>query len=276
MGNTITKKEHLIVPEVFESLIRDKFSGTPVMMQFAIVSDALKNTPGETIKFPKYALLGDLEKMTDEEKELALKNLTQTTQSVTIEHYGKAVEISDMALETGIGDPIDETGRQFAEIFARKIDEKLVDVAKTTALSVTAKKNEITAANVLDALSKYGDKAGVEDIQALVVHSKFRANFYKMPEFVSITNSNVQNHNGIQRGQYIGDIFGIPVIISDRVGDYSLLLKKNSLSVIYKRDFNIEFDRNIRKKSTVIAADIMFAVALLSEIGVVAIKHTQS
>lgn len=71
--------------------------------------------------------------------------------------------------------------------------------------------------------------------------------------------------------QAIGKIAGIPVVISDRVSVVSgtpdtyvaLLLRREPVAVAYKRELKIEQDRDILKRTTVIAATMHYAVKLL-------------
>lgn len=280
--NEMTKRSNLIVPDLFAGLVRDKFTGRMVIANLASVSEELKGVAGDSITFPKWSLLGNIEDMTEGEA-LTTEKMQQTSTKEEIKMQGKAISVSDLALMSAIGDPLTEASLQFAELFARAVDTSLIEKAKTSPLFVTAKKAELTEEDILKALQKYGDDADSEDFAGIVVHSKFRNAFYNMPSFVDATKTTSVAGNGIQRAGLLGYCYGIPVYVSDKgtfniaTGEATtLIIKKNSLAVIMKRDFETEAERDILKKATTVASSIVYATALTNDAGVVVIKHNQA
>lgn len=275
----ITKKEDLIVPQVFAGLIRDGFTGKMVVANLANFSDELVGTAGDSVTFPKWALLGNVEDLVEGEA-LSIEKMKQTSHREVVKMQGKAIQLTDIGLMSSIGDPLTEASSQFAELFARAVDSSLIEKAKTAPLFIDVKKIELLEADILKALEKFGDSANAEDFAGIVVHSKYRNSFYNMPMFTSVDKTMSMDGNGIQRKGLLGMFMGIPVYVSDKdtfniaTGEATtLLIKKNSLAVIMKRDFETEVDRDILKKATTVASSIVYATALTNEAGIVVIKH---
>ena len=115
----------------------------------------------------------------------------------------------------------------------------------------------------------------------IVIHSKQHVDLLNDSNFVSVDKFG-QNAT-ILRGQ-VGAIATVPVFVSDRAttitdidsgttdnqaGYKALLIKKNSLSVLYKRQPLVETDRDILKRNTVVTVNAHYAVKRIDDRGVV-------
>ncbi|MGW6156273.1 hypothetical protein ACWFRM_24535 [Streptomyces sp. NPDC055144] len=67
----------------------------------------------------------------------------------------------------------------------------------------------------------------------------------------------------------IGAVAGLPVIVTNRItaGKF-LLLKNNSMGLLYKRRPIVETDRDILKRTTVVTTNLHYAVKRLDDKGV--------
>ncbi|MDF2544267.1 MAG: hypothetical protein K0S47_3985, partial [Herbinix sp.] len=208
----------LIKPEVYSPLVREKFVGQIKVGKMAVDLGYLKNTTvGETVTFPKWKLLSDA---TDVVKgtPIATESLDQDSSQATIKMVApKGTQIYDMDNLTMLGNAVNEAATQHGKIIARKLDADLITEALTTPLkSATASATAITGAEMLTALTKYGDERDTEDFAGIVINSLLLPSFIGMNEFVSTEKAYVTDGNGIVRGGLVGYFLGIPVVMTDK------------------------------------------------------------
>ena len=125
MATGVTKKADMIVPEVFGDIVTAKFKGKLVIANFALTDTTLVGNPGDTVHFPKWNPIGDAEDL-EEDVAMVPEKLTSSDAEATVKEVGKAVTITDQALLSSIGDPLDEAGAQVGKVVARKIDADLI------------------------------------------------------------------------------------------------------------------------------------------------------
>ncbi len=273
----------LIKPNVYAELVREKFEGRVKVLQLA--SD-LGNIPefashGETIVFPKWALISDASEMS-KGTALVPEELQQTQSSATVKQVGKAIRVFDSENLTAIGNQLDEGARQTSIVMARKIDTDLIAEMMTSDLkSATANAKAITSIELDNALQLYGDERDVDDFAGIIVNSLLIPSFMGMKEFVDAMNTTVTTGNGLVRNGLLGFFRGIPVYVSDK-GTYNgvsnecitFIIKKNALGYKMKKNIDIELEREAKLKATDIVADMMYAVKLVADDGVVIVKKT--
>ena len=273
-----TNASALIVPEVWGDLAQAKFKGAVRVLNSGAVltDDTLVGQPGDTINFPKWDTLGELDDLT-EGVAMDTTVMGQRSSSATIKEAGKAVEITDKALLTGLGDPRDEAQRQFGILAARKVDAALIAQAMadetaqggglpyqfTTAAGVT---KFTWAGAAVPALAMFGDEWEPSEFAGLFINSAQQAEAMADPQFIDA--SKLGTATAVRTGQ-IGIVAGVPVILTNRIaaGKF-LLLKNNSLGALYKRRPIVETDRDILKRTTVITTNVHYAVKRLDDKGV--------
>jgi hypothetical protein len=273
----------LIKPAVYAPLVREKFEGQIKVAKMALDLGYLQNTTvGETVTFPKWKLLSDA---TDVVKGVAIgtEALDQESSTATIKMVApKGTQIYDMDNLTALGNAVNESANQHGKIIARKLDADLITEALTTPLkSATVGANVITAAEVLSALTLYGDERDTEDFAGIVINSLLLPSFIGMAEFTSTEKTYNANGNGIVSGGVVGYFLGIPVVMTDK-GTFdttlneciTFIIKKNALGYMTKRDINTEEDREASFKRTTIYSDMIYAVKLLADDGVVVVRKT--
>ncbi|MES9554783.1 MULTISPECIES: N4-gp56 family major capsid protein [unclassified Streptomyces] len=272
-----TKASNLIVPPVWADMAQAKFTGAVRVggSPAVLTDDTLVGQPGDTINFPKWGALGELDDLT-EAVAMGTTVMGQTSSKATIKEAGKAVEISDNAMLNALGDPRTEAQRQFGILAARKVDAALIAQAQanetaqgggqpytyTGATGETA----LTWGVVNNAVAKFGDEFDPAEFAGLFINSAQRTQVWADAQFIDA--SKLGGTTAVRTGQ-IGEIAGMPVIVTDRVtaGTF-LLLKNNSLGLLYKRRPIVEFDRDILKRTTVITTNLHYAVKRLDDKGV--------
>ena len=271
---TTTLKSDMIVPEVFGDIVTAKFKGKLVIANFALTDTTLVGNPGDTVHFPKWNPIGNAEDL-EEDVAMVPEKLTSSDADATVKEVGKAVVISDQALLSSIGDPLDEAGAQVGKVVARKIDADLIDEAVDNCLEsrVVDTEDEFYE-KVADAKSLWGDEA--EEIAVLLVHSKMYTALLKDANFISAD----KYPAGVLITGAIGTLYGVPVMITDRVPydtdtgvATSIMLERNALGYITKRAPIVETGRDILKRNTIITTNVHYAVKLINEDGIAVIEH---
>lgn len=273
----------LIKPEIYAPLVREKFEGQIRVAKMAMDLGILKNsTVGETITFPKWKLLSDANDVV-KGTPIDTESLEQDSTQATIKMIApKGTLIYDIDNMTALGNAINESASQHGKLIARKLDEDLIEEALTSPLKfATADAKAITGAEVMDALTLYGDERDTEDFAGIVINSLLLPSFIGMNEFVSADKTYTTDGNGIVRGGLVGYFLGIPVFMTDK-GTFdattneciTLIIKKNSLGYMTKRDINTEVERNASLKANTVYSDMVYAVKLLADDGVVVVRKT--
>lgn len=272
---------NLIKPELFASLVREAFKGKVRIAPMAVDLGEIEGFReiGETINFPKWNLLCDKVQKLKKGDTIDTQELTQTNSKAEIEWVGQSVTVYDIEQLTAMGKQLEEGARQVSEIFARHIDNRLAEEARKTLLKKqVADMTKISGKDLNEALGLFGDEQDVTDMAAIVIHSSVAPAFYTMPEFVSSALTHTTDNNGIVMNGCIGYFRGIPVIMTDKTTDVNskkvtYIIKKNSLGYKFKREELPELERIAKQKRTDIVSDMIFAVKLLKDDGVVTINE---
>lgn len=274
MSYTGTAKSNMIIPEVMAAIVEAEFLYNIKVSKFAKIYNELKGKPGDTIVFPYFEQLnGDAVELSEATRMSTNKIGQNKWNFSTVKEIGKAVEISDTALLTGLGDWKKEAGRQLGLAIARKVDKDVIAEAATTTTVVDvsggATANKLSYDVVIEAISKFGEY--YDEAEVLIIHSQQAKTLVKDPSFIDMT----KYGEPVMKGGFkaIGQIAGIPVIISDTLpvdtvnGKYTaFLFQRDPVGIAYKRDILIETDRDILARTTVITATIHYAVKLLPDL----------
>src|SRR5690606_38759749 len=126
--------DDVIVPEVWGDAASAEFVDQARVAGSAavLVDDTLAGQPGERVHFPQWENIGDLDDL-DEGVPMVPVKMGQTDFTAVIKEAGKAVEITDKAALTGIGNAQDEAVRQFGVAANRKVDADLIAAALAAA-----------------------------------------------------------------------------------------------------------------------------------------------
>jgi hypothetical protein len=272
-----------IKPEVYAQLTREKFVGKIKIASLAKDLGYLVNTNvGETVSFPKFNAIGEA---IDVVKGTAIttSELSQTENKATIKMVAApGVRVYDIEDMTALGNQIDESATQQGIVIARKVDVDLAVEARTSSLkSATAGANVITSTELLTALALYGDDRDTEDFAGIVINSLLYGSFIGMPEFTSVEKTYATMGNGIVRNGLIGFFLGIPVYMADHGTHDSVtnecityVIKKDALGLMTKRNINVEEERHASLFCSDIFSNMIYAVKLIMEDGIVVVRKT--
>ena len=238
MANGPTKLQNLINPEVIGAYLDvklvDRIKLTPVVE----VDRTLEGRAGNTLSLPKWSYIGDAKDLA-EGGTLVFENISESMTDVTVKKVAKGISITDEAILSGHGNPVEQIGQQLLVAVASKMEADLYDAVKnaegthTLALTADFKKEDI-----IDMRAKYGED--IEEAMLLFVNPAEYTMLCKDKDFVQI-----QNGAEIISG-HVGTLYGVNIVVANRVeAGKPFMMKPGALSLIMKRNVMVEADRDI-------------------------------
>ena len=258
-----TYLSNLFNPQVVADLISTKLIDNIVFAPLARVDYTLQGRAGNTVTLPYYSYIG-MASQVNEGEDIPIKQLTQTTTQVTIVKYGIAAQLTDEAVLSGYGDPINEAASQIVTSIADRVDAQLLaalaaNTASAQNYATSGSDVALTPDDIPLALAKFGED--IDDSKVLLVTPDFYAqlvgsNWIPASEIAA----------NIRMKGAVGMAYGCQVVVSNRlVSDGSLyIVKPGALGLFIKRDTFVEMDRDILNQSTVIAGSKLMAPYLLN------------
>ena len=280
MDNT-TKLANLIDPEVMAPMISAKIPNAIVATAFAKIDTTLQGQPGSTITIPYYKYIGDAEEVA-EGVEQGTAQLTTDTDTYTVKKIVKDVELTDEAVLSGYGNPVGETNNQLAKAIASKIDNDVMDELKGAQVGKEFE-SAISYDNIVDAIDLFNEEENVDKV--MFIHPHQVSELRKDENFIS---NDKYNNNVIMRGE-IGMVANTRIVPSrkaineagtqylnpivqlraeSQTGDE----ERAAVTIFMKRGINLETERKVKGKKTLISADEHYVAALTDESKVVVAK----
>lgn len=277
----VTYLSNLVDPEVMAPMISAKLEKAIVATPFAKIDTTLQGQPGSTITVPKYQYIGDAEEVA-EGVEQGDATLTTTTAEYKVKKIVKDVTLTDEAILSGYGNPVGEANNQLGKSLASKVDNDVIDALKGAQV-VKQFATDISYDNVVDAIDLFIEEENVPKV--MFIHPHQVSTLRKDNDFIS---ADKYNNEVIMKGE-IGMIANTRIVPSrkarntegtyymnpivelkaeDQTGDEEL----SAVTIYLKRGVNVETDRIVKGKKTLISADEHYVVALTDESKVVVAK----
>ncbi len=309
-----TKLTNMVNPEVMADMISAELPNKIKFAPLANVDTTLVGQPGDTITIPFFKYIGDAD---DLQEGIAMGTvvLETDTETVTIKEAGKAVEITDNAVNSGYGDPVGEANKQIIMSINAKVDKDCIEALETASLEYDGSSAVISYDTIVNAVDKFQEED--DEPKILFIHSLQKGTLRKDDDFIA----NVPNAymTGV-----IGEIAGCQVVASNNIkttnvyeltedqtitagkkyytregakepytykeveepdvadiGTYyevtnvyynNFIVKPGALAIYLKAKANVESDRDILKRTTVIAASEHYVAALANDSKVVKLK----
>lgn len=255
-----TKLANMVNSQVMADMISAGLEKAIRFAPLANVDRTLVGRPGSTITVPRFTYIGDASDVA-EGTAIDLALLETTDDEFTIKKAGKGVEITDEALLSGYGDPLGEATKQLNMAIANKVDNDVLTALATTTLEYTAG----TAWN-LDTISDAIDIFDDEDDEPMVlIMNNKDASALRKSLAGDWDKASDLGDNIIVNGTY-GGVLGAQVIRSKKLAEgTAYLVKQGALGIYMKRDVEIETDRDIVNKTTVVTADEHYGAHLYDE-----------
>lgn len=254
--NGIEDGKGLIDPQVLAEYLDWKMMNAIKFAPLCNVNRDLEGRPGSTLTLPKYSFIGSAKEY-GEGVNIEMVPLEADSVDVTVKKIGKGVTVTDEAILSAYGNPVDEVAKQLLMAIAGKVDDDCVAAFReaTMNVSVTGKFGKDA---VIDMIAKFGED--MDEDMVLVINAQHLAELRKDEAFMHVMNGQV-----IMNGE-IGQIFGARVVVSNKVGEKeAFLVKAGAVEIIMKRNVAVEADRNIVNKTNIFTADEHYVVYLRDE-----------
>lgn len=283
-----TKLANLVNPQVMADMISATLPKKIKFSPIAKIDTTLVGRPGDTITVPKYAYIGDAEDVA-EGVAMGTTVLTASTTTVSIKKAGKAIELTDESVLSGYGDPLGEGTNQLGMAIAAKIDNDCLAALYTAPLTSDQSTTQIGYEGIVLADAVFGDESDEVSNKVMYIHPDQEQTIRLDPNFMD------KNKYGLEvvMNGAIGKIAGIEIkkskkIEKDASGNWknpivilatadpneapdadATATEDAALTIYMKRGAEVESDRDILAKTTVISADEHYGVALSNDSKVV-------
>ena len=247
----------LINPQVLAEYLDWKMMNAIKFAPLCNVNNDLVGRPGSVLTLPKYTFIG-LAEPVGEGDEIPMSVLEAGSVDVKVQKIGKGVTVTDEAILSAYGNPVDEVAKQLLMAIAGKVDDDCVAAFREVKEEMTIEAAAFDKYVVVDMMAKFGED--IEEDMVLVINPAHLAILRKDPDFVQVMAGQT-----IMSGE-IGQIFGARVVISNKcLANEAFLVKAGAVEILMKRNVAVEADRNIVNKTNIFTADQHYAVYLKDE-----------
>ena len=285
-----TKLENLINPQVMADMISATLPSKIKFSPIAHIDTTLVGRAGDTITIPKYAYIGDAEDVA-EGVSMGTTVLTASTTQATVKKVGKAVEITDESALSGYGDPIGQATKQITMAIASKVDVDCYEELCKASLIYDGSANVIAYDGIVKANGVFEDESDEALTKIMFINPAQEETLRLDPNFMD------KNKYGLEvvMNGTIGKIAGCEVVKSKKVktdgttwlcpivivsaADANeapeadgVATEDAAITIYMKRNVEVESDRDILAKTTVVSADEHYTAKLTNESKVVLAK----
>lgn len=286
-----TKIANLVNPQVMADMISATLPKKIKFSPIAKIDTTLVGRPGDTITVPKYAYIGDAADVAEgEAMDTAL--LTASTTTVKVKKAGKAIELTDESLLSGYGDPAGEGAKQLSMSIASKVDNDCLDILYTAPLVYNGSAGQIGYEGLVKADAIFGDESDDAKAKVVYIHpdqeqtirldgvfmdkNKYGLDLVMNGAIGKIAGMEVKKSKKVKKdesGNWMNPIVILATEDPNEAPEADDFATEDAAITIYmKRDVEVESDRDILKKTTVVSADEHYGVALSNDSKVVIAK----
>lgn len=172
----------LINPQVMADMIEAKLDKRLAVIPFAKIDNTLQGQPGDTITVPKYGYIGSAEDIA-EGGSITPSTMSTSSTTATVKQVGKGVELTDVAVLSGYGDPVGNATSQIAMSINEKVDNDCFAEALTGTLTYDGTSAKISYNSVVSAIDVLEEE--VNSAKVLYVHPKQVTDLRKDANFIS-------------------------------------------------------------------------------------------
>lgn len=275
-GTTTTTQ--MVIPQVWADMISAGLPSAIKFTPFAAIDDKLVGTPGNTVTIPSWAYIGDA-KDVEEGADIEVTQMASSTKQMTIKKAGKAIDVTDEAILSGLGDPFGEGQRQLTMAIASKLEEDVITALEGATLTLDKALVTISYDGIVEAVDKLAEESDTEKF--IFVHPTQITALRKDVNFIDKT----KYGNDVMMTGEIGMVAGCRVIVSKRVRkvgetyqNYVVCMTSTQdngspalppVTIYVKRGATVEADRDILAAKTVVAATQHYGVGLTNDSKVV-------
>lgn len=269
-----TQMAQMIDPEVMTEMLQAQLPQAIRFQAIAPVDTTLEGRPGDTVTVPRYKYIGDAEDVA-EGGAISYNQLQTATQKVTLKKAGIGVKLTDEAVLSGYGDPMSEAVRQIGNSIASKLDNDILETAKKATLSVQHAIDldliDQVSAQMIDSTSDFNYESDDTQTGVIFLNPKDADALRKLAAD-NWTRSSELGDNILVNGSF-GELFGWQIVRTRKLATgYGIAVLPGALKTYLKRDVNLETQRDITHKLTMVNADKIYGVAIMNDAKIVAIK----
>ena len=241
-----TKLQNLLDPQVLGAYLDVKLIDKIKLAPIAEVNRELEGRPGSTITFPKWGYIGDAADLA-EGAALSYTDIAEDTVEIKVKKVAKGVSITDEAVLSGYGNPVEQIGQQLLTAVASKIEADMYDAVKNEKKATRDTVgcfqhkytgNTFTKEDIIDMRAKFGEDQ--EGEMVLFVNPAEFAVLAKDRDFVQI-----QQGAQIISGE-MGMLYGVRLVVANRVeAGKPFLMKPGALATVMKRNVMVESERDM-------------------------------
>ena len=242
-----TKLTNLLDPQVIGAYLDVKLIDKIKLSPIAEINRELEGRPGSTLTFPKWGYIGDAADLA-EGAALTYENIAESTVEIKVKKVAKGVSITDEAVLSGYGNPVEQIGQQLLTAVASKIEADMYDAVKNEKKATRDtvgcfthtynKTNGFTKEDIIDMRAKFGEDQ--EGEMVLFVNPAEFAKLAKDKDFVQI-----QQGAQIISGE-MGMLYGVRLVVANRVpAGKPFLMKPGALAIVMKRNVMVESERDM-------------------------------
>lgn len=251
-----TKLADLINPQVLAPIVSYELDKALRFTPLAQVDTTLKGRAGSVITYTAFTYIGDAADVAEGEA-IPLDKLGTTSRTATIKKAGKGTSMTDEAVLSGYGDVVGEHTKQLGLALANKIDNDILAAAKTATQTITFAP---TVAGIQAALDVFDDE---DDKQVVAILSPADAAALRIDAMDKKAGSEA-GANQLVNGTYM-DVLGVQIVRSKKLAKGEAVFIKvdeanPAIKLIMKRDAEVETERDIITKSTIMTADEHYGV----------------
>ena len=274
---------HVVDPQVLAEYLDWKLMDAIKFAPLCDVNRDLEGRPGSTLTLPMYTNI-DLAEIVPEGADVPFDELGKELINVKVQKAGRGVKITDEAILSAYGNPVDEIAKQLLAAIAGKVDKDCVAIFRgineegqeieeeaivkqyRQQQVVDFENAEFNKNMIVDMIAKFGED--IEEEMVLLVNPKHLAALRKDDAF-----AHVMNGQTIISGE-MGQIFGCRVVVSNKVEEGEMfLVKAGAVEILMKRNVMVEADRDIVNKTNIFVVDEHYAVYLKNPKRLVAAKN---
>lgn len=254
----LTKMENMINPEVMGDMLDAKIEAQLKITPYAKVDTTLEGVPGDTKTVPSWNYIGDAEDVA-EGVEVDTTKMTSAQETFTIKKAMKSVEITQEAINSGLGNPVGQAEVQLAKSVAGKVDNDVLDAVYKGTMTSGDGTAKISYEGLVDASTKFEDEEdGIEKV--LFINPAQEATILKDPNFISAD----KYEAGVMVRGAIGKVAGCQVKKSKKV-KLVTFEKANDGTVTIDADNLAEYQAKVDPTVTLTVGDKVKAISVVSQ-----------
>lgn len=232
----ITTKNDIIVPEIMSRLMNERIGRSMRLLPLASLDRSLEGRPGDTLSFPFFKQIGVAKKVL-ENGEVERTKMSQEMTSVTVEKYANGISLTDEALLSGYGDPLDEAISLLSRSIDAALDDELYKTLEKASLSRRFFAPALSSECVSDALSLFGEE--LEGDKVLLISPRDFARLRKDANYIRASD---MGQKMILSGT-VGSIWGCQIVVSSKLQDRAYIVKPGALRLLVKKDTRLDVER---------------------------------